>query len=98
MAWYRNSYECAECGEEWEDEWSCCCDDECPNCGCSDWSPVDSEDLSVIVETDDKITYSIYYSPADAEHSPDYILLANAKEKNLLVLFKEIAFQLSAPA
>ncbi|MET3612087.1 putative nucleic acid-binding Zn-ribbon protein [Rhizobium aquaticum] len=97
MAWYRNSYECTECGEEWEDEWSCCCDDECPNCGSSDWSPVDSENLSVIVETDDEMTFSIYYSPADAGHCPDYVLLAETKIKNLALFLQKLAFQLSAP-
>jgi hypothetical protein len=30
--WYRKHHKCV-CGEEWEDEWSCLCDDECPRCG-----------------------------------------------------------------
>lgn len=29
-----NHYEC-ECGETWEDEWSCGCDDDCPACSAS---------------------------------------------------------------
>jgi len=30
--WLRIAYEC-DCGEEWQDEWSCACDSECPACG-----------------------------------------------------------------
>lgn len=33
MAWYINHYHCDECDVSWDDEWSCCCDDECPECG-----------------------------------------------------------------
>ena len=42
---FRNHYLCPECKTEWVDEWSCTCDDECPECGCSDISPVYSEDI-----------------------------------------------------
>jgi len=31
--WYRIFYECPECDVEWEDEWDCACDSECPVCG-----------------------------------------------------------------
>lgn len=41
---YRNEYECPRCGYEWQDEWSCMCDDRCPQCNLS-CSPVDSEEL-----------------------------------------------------
>jgi hypothetical protein len=44
QAWYRNQYECPRCGTEWEDQWSCGCDDECPDCGL-DCSPVTSEEI-----------------------------------------------------
>lgn len=27
-----NSYRCDDCAEEWDDEWSCKCDDRCPSC------------------------------------------------------------------
>ncbi len=41
MARYHIFYEC-DCGNTWEDEWSCACDDECPECGrdveASDWN------------------------------------------------------------
>lgn len=31
--WFLINYECEECGCEWQQEWSCACDDECPSCG-----------------------------------------------------------------
>lgn len=31
-AWFLNHYEC-DWGAEWTDEWSCTCDDDCPECG-----------------------------------------------------------------
>jgi hypothetical protein len=42
---FRNFYLCPKCGEEWEDEWDCCCDDECPSCGTNNISPYRSEDI-----------------------------------------------------
>lgn len=44
MKW-RNFYRCPKCGEEWEDCWDCQCDDKCPECGCRDISPYDSEEI-----------------------------------------------------
>tara|TARA_R110001583_G_scaffold131365_1_gene283097 strand:+ start:251 stop:472 length:222 start_codon:yes stop_codon:yes gene_type:complete len=38
-----NYYECDKCGCEWEDEYDCQPDDDCPNCG-TNMSPVRSED------------------------------------------------------
>lgn len=26
-------YRCPQCGHEWNEQWSCACDSECPNCG-----------------------------------------------------------------
>jgi len=31
--WFENHYVCSNCGCEWTDEWSCMCDDDCPECG-----------------------------------------------------------------
>jgi hypothetical protein len=45
IAWFRNSYECSRCGENWQDEWSCMCNDRCPNCNL-ETSPSESDDLS----------------------------------------------------
>lgn len=39
--WYINSYYCPDCDEEWNDEWDCSCDDECPICG-KKYTPVKS--------------------------------------------------------
>lgn len=39
---YINHYRCEYCGTEWEDQWSCACDDECPGCG-RDISPYSFE-------------------------------------------------------
>jgi hypothetical protein len=41
--WFRNYYRC-DCGEEWEDEWSCTCNDRCPACR-TETEPYNSEDL-----------------------------------------------------
>jgi len=42
---FRNHYRCPECGTEWMDDWSCCCNDECPECGVKDIMPIHSEDV-----------------------------------------------------
>lgn len=77
MAWYRNHYRCGDCGTDWDDEWSCCCDDECPTCGSGDWSPVSSEDLTFILETEGNHIV-IYESPMAADDSPEYVITAIA--------------------
>ena len=41
---FRNFYECDDCGHEWEDIWSCHCDDDCPECGARNMTPFKSED------------------------------------------------------
>jgi hypothetical protein len=42
----RNHYECDECGETWETQWSCSCDDECAGCG-SKIQPYESDSLDL---------------------------------------------------
>lgn len=71
MAWYANHYECYKCSEHWADEWSCMCDDECPNCGARHATPVESEDLTfqIIAEANG---FVVLKSPDSAEHYPDY--------------------------
>ena len=71
MAWYRNYYECARCGYEWPDEWSCMCDDDCPHCGARHMSPYDSDELTEVIEQDGE-QFVVLWSPETAEHSPDY--------------------------
>lgn len=75
MAWFLNHYICARCGSDWTDEWSCCCDDDCPHCGARHMSPVSSDDLSEIVEGENG-SFVVYRSPETAGHYPDYIQVA----------------------
>lgn len=37
---YLSFYRCDDCDQDWEEEWSCACDSECPECG-RDFSPFD---------------------------------------------------------
>lgn len=46
---YHNWYKCPRCNHEWEDEWDCGCDDDCPECGCRHISPVKSERICYLV-------------------------------------------------
>lgn len=41
---FRNFYRCPDCGYEWEDQWDCMVDDDCPTCGSRHISPYRSED------------------------------------------------------
>jgi hypothetical protein len=43
--WFENTYECSECGTTWTDEWSCTCNDRCPECNV-ETDPSSSIDLS----------------------------------------------------
>lgn len=43
---FGNHYACPGCCEEWDAVWDSGCDDECPNCGLRDISPIDSVQLS----------------------------------------------------
>jgi hypothetical protein len=40
--WFRNHYR--HCGQEWNDEWSCMCNDKCPVCD-AEIEPFKSDDL-----------------------------------------------------
>jgi len=71
MAWYFNSYHCGDCGTDWTDEWSCCCDDECPSCGSRHWSPYESVDLTEVV-CEDRGEFVVLRSPDTAAHRPNY--------------------------
>ncbi|WP_114390816.1 hypothetical protein [Notoacmeibacter marinus] len=83
MAWFNNQYRCDECGAEWEDEWSCCCDDECPECQAGDWQPYDSENLSAYVE---RIPdgWEVYYSHPDDSDQPNYNLFAIVGDEEMV--------------
>ena len=76
MAWFLNYYTCDRCGDDWTDEWSCTCDDDCPNCGARHMSPDESDDLTHVVEQrGDK--FVALRSPDAAEHTPEYFELAS---------------------
>lgn len=51
MAQYLNHYGCSECGHHWTDEWSCMCDDRCPDCN-TPISPYFSKELEEEVEAE----------------------------------------------
>ena len=72
MAWFRYHYHCSDCGEEWDDEWSCSCDDDCPECRSRHWSPVSSDDLTWLIKPKDGV-FLVLESPVEAAHKPGYI-------------------------
>lgn len=86
MAWYRNHYHCGKCGAEWEDEWSCCCDDDCPQCQSRHWSPVSSDDLTEIVCETDR-GFAVMFSPDSAEHYPSYSEIAHFPSRELAMRY-----------
>jgi hypothetical protein len=71
MAWFLNHYRHKECHVAWLDEWSCCCNDECPKCG-GEIEPYKSDDLSVVVEEVEGGGWKVSVSPDDAEDHPNY--------------------------
>lgn len=72
MGWYLNRYVCPVCKYVWSDEWSAMSDDTCPDCECSDISPVDSDDLSVITSVGDDGDIQILVSNDQAHEYPMY--------------------------
>lgn len=76
MAWFLNSYHCNGCGATWDDEWSCACADDCPDCRRGDIEPVESENLTVVVRhpwmPDSKGSWRVLVSPPEAEDRPAY--------------------------
>jgi hypothetical protein len=43
---FLNHYHCDACDIEWDDEWSCACNDHCPSCN-AEIEPYESEDVEV---------------------------------------------------
>ena len=41
-----NHYSCEDCGIDWEDAWSCACNDRCPDCD-SEIEPYEVEEKEV---------------------------------------------------
>lgn len=71
MAWFNKHYHCDNCGERWSDEWSCACNDRCPNCN-HEIEPYDYEDLTVIVTEAEPNIFVVSASPPTASDRPDY--------------------------
>jgi hypothetical protein len=95
MTWFRNFYICPECGNEWEDEWSCMCDGDCPECCHRHISPEESDDLSVVVEQLGTGRYAIRYSPPNAEHKANYQEFAEVSDKRVAAFLAEIVTPLT---
>ena len=71
MSWYCNNYRCARCDYEWQDEWSCTCEDDCPQCDARHMSPYKSDDLTEVIEKDGA-EFVVLRSPKTAGHFADY--------------------------
>jgi hypothetical protein len=71
MSWFLNKYHCPLCGSSWEDEWSATVDDKCPVCG-RNYSPEDSEDLTIVVQRIGVNLFVVLESPSCAEDRPMY--------------------------
>lgn len=71
MAWFRNHYACARCRYEWADEWSCMCEDDCPNCDARHMTARSSDDLTEVIEKEGN-DFVVLWSPETAEHDPAY--------------------------
>lgn len=79
MAWYNNLYVCPDCNAVWDSDWSCGCDDDCPECETSGISPVSSRELTVIVEPHGDGSWTIWQSPPHAEDDPRYEVVGKLK-------------------
>jgi hypothetical protein len=88
VAWYLNHYHCTDCDTSWDDEWSCCCDDECPNCGSRNWSPVSSDDLTEIVVPMGQ-EFAVMRSPDSATDKPRYVPIAQFTSEHFAYRFVE---------
>ena len=86
MAWFRNLYRCEDCGQEWADEWSATCDDDCPHCGSRHMEPYESVDLTEVIEEREG-TFLVYRSPNSAEDDPGYELIAECETHELAEQF-----------
>src|SRR5579875_611291 len=52
VGWFEMEHVCPRCGCEWEDAWTCSCNDRCPDCDL-ECKPVSSKDFSRPLEEQD---------------------------------------------
>ena len=86
MAWFRNQYRCSACSHEWEDDWSCMCDDDCPNCGARHMEPHDSLDLTTVVKRRGD-QFAVLRSPDSAEDKPNYLVVVELPSRSAVEAF-----------
>jgi len=67
--WFKKSYDCSRCGETWTDEWSCMCNDRCPECNV-ETEPTSSIDLSRRLTGEDYIGAARLISRESGEVPP----------------------------
>ena len=80
MAWFRNYYKCERCGSDWTDEWSCMCDDDCPEYRSRHYSPYKSDDLTYIIVCCGR-QFVVLRSPETAEDFPSYLETGSFRTK-----------------
>lgn len=51
MSWFNRYYHCDDCQTDWQDEWSCVCNDRCPTC---DAETVPHDHAEVDINSQDK--------------------------------------------
>jgi hypothetical protein len=82
MAWFQNFYECHGCGAKWKGEWSCMVDEECLHCDAKNITPYDANELTFLV-VERAHNYVVARSPDTAEHTPDYVEVAEFSTRAL---------------
>jgi hypothetical protein len=72
LTWFLKYYSHDECNTHWTDEWSCACNDSCPECG-SEIEPYRWDDLSVVLSHGtDGSGWTVAVSAIEAEDDPEY--------------------------
>ena len=94
MAWFLNTYKCTVCGVDWHAEWSCMCDDECPNCHTAH-EPLSSQDMSVYTEQQSNGSYTIMFSPPFADCEPSYEVFATVNDLAVVAAVERRALEMS---
>lgn len=70
VQWFEKSYDCSRCGNTWTDEWSCTCNDRCPQCD-AETEPTSAIDLSRRLTAEDYIEAARFISRRSGEAAPE---------------------------